>query len=374
MFGQINWSRWTLLFVTVLTTGLSNGTRPGRSQVVGPTQPAPIISGKWKLDTGEVITVSQDSTGKVTALFTPSVPCLQRSTRSILFSAPLKITGSGDTATAKLESDQFWACTRTPAMVTECGVQELFMTKFRATVGPFSITGEVLRPHYDFEMVGGRRTNCRRNAAKDGWAPFSLTPLCRPATPWFDKDTNCPDAQRPVITTSPGHVVLSICGSEIYRHSFDHQPYLEEYAAALVERVKQQIGSTVCCQSFRNALRSGEPCNPGSDVDCDGRPNQTDEVADAPFPDINIFSSPPGASVAPFPAGLDPDDPDFLPGSTARASRGVGDCDCKWELIKGVLNCGTGGQQHSYVATWRCPTTGAEVITTKYATANTPCP
>jgi len=374
MFGQINWSRWTLLFVIVLTLALSNGTRLGRSQVVGPTQPAPLLSGKWKLDTGEVITVSQDSTGKATALFTPSVPCLKNSTRTILFSAPLKITGSGDTASATLESDQFWACTRTPAMVTECGVKELFMTKFRATVTPFSITGEVLRPHYDFEMVGGRRTNCRRNADKDGWAPFSLTPLCRPATPWFDKDTGCAEAQRPVITTSPGHVVLSICGSEIYRHSFDDQPYLEEYAAALVERVKQQVGSTVCCQSFRNALRSGEPCNPGSDVDCDGRPNQTDEVADAPFPDINIFSSPPGASVAPFPAGLDPDDPDFLPGSTARASRGVGDCDCKWELIRGVLNCDTGGQQHSYVATWRCPTTGAEVITTKYATANTPCP
>ena len=187
MFGQINWSRWTLLFVIVLTLALSNGTRLGRSQVVGPTQPAPILSGKWKLDTGELITVSQDSNGKVTALFTPSVACLKNSTRTILFSAPLKMTGSGDTATTTLESDQFWACTRTPEMVTECGVKELFMAKFRATVTPFSITGEVLRPHYDFEMVGGRRTNCRRNAAKDGWAPFSLTPLCRPLHPGLTK-------------------------------------------------------------------------------------------------------------------------------------------------------------------------------------------
>lgn len=373
MFGQINLSRWTLLFVIVLTVALSNGMRLGRSQG-GSMQPTPILTGKWKLDTGEVITISQDSSGKVTAAFTPSVRCLENSTRTTLFISPLKITGSGDTTSAKLESDEFWACTRTPAMVTECGVLELFKTKFRATVGPSSITGEVLRPHYDFEMVGGRRTNCRRVAAKDGWADFSLTRLCWPNTPWFDKDAGCAEAQRPVITTSPGHVVLSICGSEVYRHSFDDQPYLEEYAAALVQRVKQQIGSTVCCQSFRAALRSGQPCNPGSDVDCDGRPNQTDEIADAPFPDINIFSSPPGASVAPFPAGLDPDDPNFMPGSTARASRDVGDCDCKWELIRGVLNCGTGGQQHSYVATWKCPTSGAEVITTKYATANTPCP
>ena len=374
MFSQINWTRRALLFVIALMAALSDAPRVGRTQVVGPTAPAPVLTGKWKLDTGEIITITQN-TRNVTALFTPSVRCLNNSTRTILFSGELKITGTGDTATAKLEGDRFWACTRTPEMVTECGVQELFMTKFRADVSPFSITGESLRPHYDFEMVGGRRTNCRRNAAKDEWGgPFSLTPLCRPSTPWFDKDTSCAEAQRPVITTSPGHVVLSICGSEIYRHSFDDQPYLQEYATALVNRVKQQIGSTVCCQSFRNALRTGQPCNPGSDVDCDGRPNQSDEIADAPFPDINIFSIPPGASVAPFPAGLDPDDPNFLPGSTAQASRNVGDCDCKWELIRGVLNCGTGGQQHSYVATWRCPTSGAEVITTKYATASTPCP
>lgn len=373
MFRPINWSRWAWITVITLTVAVSHGTWIGRSQR-DPAQPAPILSGAWKLDTGETIKISQDSSGKVTAEFKPHVRCLESSTRTTLFTSPLKITGSGETASAKLESDEFWACTRTPAMVTECGVLELFKTKFRATVEPSSISGEVLRPHYDFEMVGGRRTNCRRVAAKDGWAPFSLTRLCWPNMPWFDKDTGCAEAQRPVITTSPGHVVLSICGSEIYRHSFDDQEYLEEYATTLVNRVKQQIGSTVCCQKFRDALRSGQPCNPGSDVDCDGRPNQTDEIADAPFPDINIFSSPPGASVAPFPAGLDPDDPNFLPGSTARASRDVGDCDCKWELIRGVLNCGTGGQQHSYVATWRCPTSGAEVITTKYASANTPCP
>lgn len=95
---------------------------------------------------------------------------------------------------------------------------------------------------------------------------------------------------------------------------------------------------------------------------------------DERLPDINNYIVPDPPAVASFPQGLDADDPNFLPGSTARASRNVGDCDCKWELIKGVLNCGTGGQQHSYVATWKCPTSGAEVITTKYASANTPCP
>lgn len=373
MFRQPDWARLTVLLGVVFIVVVTDRAKPGLSQVVGPTAGPPVLTGKWKLDTGEIIDITQSASGQVTAKFVPPTRCWDLERKS-LFEGKVKTAGSGATASVTIENGRFWACTRTERMWKECPtVSKLFETKLRnVTVSPYSITGEVLRPGY--YLPDGDFRRCRPDSQYEGWESFSLTPLCRPATPWFDKDTNCADAQRPVITTSPGHVVLSICGSEIYRHSFDHQPYLEEYAAALVERVKQQVGSTVCCQSFREALRSGQPCNPGSDVDCDGRPNQTDEVADAPFPDINIFTSPPGASIAPFPPGLDPDDPNFLPGSTARESRDVGDCDCKWELTKGVLNCGTGGQRHSYVATWKCPTTGAEVITTKYATANTPCP
>lgn len=192
MLGQINWSRWALLLLILLMIAISDATFIGRSQV-GPA--APILSGGWKLDTGETIKISQDSSGKVTAEFTPHVRCLENSTRKTLFTSPLKITGRGDTAAATLESDEFWACTRTPAMVTECGVLELFQTKFRATVEPSSISGEVLRPHYDFEMVDGRRTNCRRVPGKDGWADFSLTRFCWPNVPWFEKDTSCADAR-----------------------------------------------------------------------------------------------------------------------------------------------------------------------------------
>jgi len=75
-----------------------------------------------------------------------------------------------------------------------------------------------------------------------------------------------------------------------------------------------------------------------------------------------------------FPPGLDPDDPNFLPESTARDSKGVGECACKWELVKGTLTCSPDGKKdHVYVANWRCPATGKEVMTTKYAKASARC-
>jgi hypothetical protein len=139
VFGEINWTRWTLLLVILLALAASNETRIGRSQREE-RRPMPILTGKWKLDTGETIEIKQDSSGNVTANFTPSVRCLTNSTRTILFSAPLKMTGTPDAEKATLESDQFSACTRTPAMVTECGVRESFMTKFRAEVTEFGMS------------------------------------------------------------------------------------------------------------------------------------------------------------------------------------------------------------------------------------------
>jgi hypothetical protein len=372
MFSQINRTRWALLVLIVLTVAVGERTWIGQSQVVGPTAPAPILTGKWKLDTGEIITITQDARRIVTAVFTPSVPCLN-STRTILFTGELKFTGTGDTATARIEGDRFWACTRTPAMVTECGVQAVFMTKFRADVTPFSITGEVLRPHYDYEIVNGRRTNCRRNSEEDAWAPFSLQPLCRPSTDWFDRGagTSCQDARSPEVIVDSLHATVRICGSVAFSHSFtetDTSP--DQYGVVLQNEVLRQVGSRVCCDRFRQPVQSGQ-CDPRNDIDCDGRPNHMDIQTipggyTVPLPDINIYSTALGAAVAPFPDGLNPDDPGFVPNSNG--------CDCKWQLIKGVLTCGTGGQGHSYVATWKCPTSGREVTTRKDATANTPCP
>ncbi len=51
--------------------------------------------------------------------------------------------------------------------------------------------------------------------------------------------------------------------------------------------------------------------------------------------------------------------------------------DCQWELMKGELKCNAatveGKLQHVYQAKWRCPSTGVEADTFKYAPATAPC-
>jgi hypothetical protein len=202
---------------------------------------------------------------------------------------------------------------------------------------------------------------------------------CEKPNPWFDPSSDCSDVQSPQIAIKQSAVSLSICGSPVFRYVPDSKDplLLEAYQAALRDWVRQRVGSKICCNKFSEAARSGKPCNPQADLDCDGKSNQTDVVSEgeATYPDINnLFSTRAGAAIDPFPVGLDPDDPDFMPESTARKSKGVGECACKWELIKGDLKCSPDGkQQHVYTATWRCPSTKAEVFTTKYVPATKPC-
>jgi hypothetical protein len=199
-------------------------------------------------------------------------------------------------------------------------------------------------------------------------------------TPWFDRSVPCPDVQAPQIDIVGSEVRLSFCGVPIYRwDSKNKDPLLREaYKIALMERVTQTAGSKICCTSFRRSMQTGRPCNPAEDLDCDGKPNQTDvnttRKDETPYPAIDLYTTAAGAKVDEFPFGMNPDDPDFMPQRTARDSKGVGDCPCKWELISGNLACSPDGRQnHVYTATWKCPTTGKEVFTTKYAKASEPC-
>ena len=200
-------------------------------------------------------------------------------------------------------------------------------------------------------------------------------------TPWFDRSTPCTDVQSPQVTLVGSEVKLSFCGFPIFR--FDpagdkDQLMREAYVSVLKDWVKQTVGSKVCCSSFRKSMQTGEPCNPAVDIDCDGKPNQTDVnttySSSVPLPAIDLYTSPAGSAIDPLPSGLNPDDPNFMPNTTARDSKGVGECACKWELIKGDLKCSPDGQQqHVYVATWRCPSNKTEVMTTRYAPATAPC-
>jgi hypothetical protein len=255
-------------------------------------------------------------------------------------------------------------------MWKDCGLDKIFETQFRATATPFGITGENFRDGY--WIPGGDFTKCSRDSKYDEWTPFSLTPLCRPSTSWFDRGTTtCQNSRSPEILADAIQATVRICGFTVFQYRFSETDIATaafgNYGAVLDAEVKRQVGNRVCCDSLRQAATTGQPCNPGVDFDCDGKPNETDvKYANStiPLPEINIFSSAPGANVAPFPAGLNPDEPGFVPDSAG--------CDCKWSLIRGVMNCGTGGQGYTYVATWECPTTGARVATRKQMSTG-PC-
>lgn len=231
---------------------------------------------------------------------------------------------------------------------------------------------------------------CRRSKAAGKICP-ALKPFCKdgipptgkgctdPATPWFGGSPNCKDVQAPVVAINNAAVTVSICGLPVFRGSPPPPPdsvLLEAYSFVVRDHVQSAVGSRVCCDSLREAARTGKPCYPGVDIDCDGKPNDADisGAPNVPVPEINLFTKQKGAAIDNFPVNLDPDDPNFMPESTARDAKGVGECPCKWQLTKGTLTCSPDGtKDHVYAATWTCPANGKEVFTTKYAKATAPC-
>ena len=209
---------------------------------------------------------------------------------------------------------------------------------------------------------------------------------CEKPTPWFGNSSACADAQAWVAEMDGRTVTLSICGAPVFRHVVEPPGEVNTYSSNLLSRVQKSAGTVVCCDKFREAARTGVPCDPRADVDCDGKPNQTDvlrelpppkpnetdvlappSVLGPPYPSVSrLFTAPEGAAIDPFPPGLDANDIDFFPPQDK--------CDCKWELVKGTLTCSADGRQpHAYQARWRCPSSGNERFTRKEANATAPC-
>ena len=216
-------------------------------------------------------------------------------------------------------------------------------------------------------------------AACGGTAGDGPKPDCQKPTPWFDPQPDCKDVQAPVVAINNRAVTVSVCGYPIFRGT-QPPPYdplaIDAYKNVMEGNVQSAMGSKVCCDKLRDAARTGNPCFPAVDIDCDGKPNDRDTFREgsSEYPDINLFTRSSNQNIDRFPPGLDPDDPNFMPWSTARDSKGVGDCPCKWELTSGKLTCSPDGRaDHVYAATWTCPANGKEVLTTKYVKATGPC-
>ena len=229
-------------------------------------------------------------------------------------------------------------------------------------------------------LKAGRSASCpAAKAACDG-ATTQETPKrdCQKPAPWFDPSSDCKDVQAPVVAVNNQAVTVSVCGYPVFRGS--PSPPINELALtaykSVVESHVKNIGSRVCCDKLRDAARTGDPCFPAVDIDCDGTPNDRDTIRDgvAVVPNINLFTMGAKQFIDPLPPGLGPDDPNFMPGPTARESKDVGDCPCKWELTEGKLTCSRDGREdHVYAATWTCPANGKEVLTTKYVKGSEPC-
>lgn len=207
---------------------------------------------------------------------------------------------------------------------------------------------------------------------------------CERATPWFGNSSPCTDVQAWIAEMDGRTVTLSICGAPVFRHVVEPPADVNTYSSNMLARVIASAGTTVCCDKFWEAARTGKPCDPRADVDCDGRLNEKDSLPEvlppkpnsdplappeygAPYPTIGRpFSKAEDAPIDPFPPGLNSDDTEFFPPQDK--------CDCKWELVKGTLTCSAGGsQRHVYQARWRCPSTGNERFTRKEAPASAPC-
>jgi hypothetical protein len=222
---------------------------------------------------------------------------------------------------------------------------------------------------------------CEKIKAQKGFKSFQATcpvfatfcseekksPDCENPTPWFGPPpAGCKDVQSPAVAMTKGAVTLSVCGFPVFSRPAPDDLERTAVLEVMKSELKERAGSKVCCDKFREAARTGKPCNPEVDIDCDGRSN-ADDIDSTGLPVINkIFTTAQGAAVDPFPLGLDPDDTEFFPPQDK--------CDCKWQLVKGTLNCSPDGKQpHFYQARWKCASTGNEIFTRKDAPATAPC-
>lgn len=188
-----------------------------------------------------------------------------------------------------------------------------------------------------------------------------------PSAPWLGSPpAGCKDFQGWQIEQTGGTVSLYVCGYRVYSNPTvgTDKLFSAAYVAALRDNVRDAIGDGLCCDAFREAVRTGDPCNPTRDFDCDGKPNTEDH--DGSFPKIDLsYTTGQGAKIDPFPPGMNAGE--IYPNQFS--------CNnCQWELIRGELKCSPDGKQkHVYQAKWKCPSTGVEADTFKYAAATEPC-
>jgi hypothetical protein len=194
---------------------------------------------------------------------------------------------------------------------------------------------------------------------------------CARPTPWFDTSprSGCKEVKEPQLTISGGSAILYMCRYPVFHYTSKHlldPDLVEVYRAAVLSDLQYNGLAKVCCDKFKEAVRTGKPCDPRSDVDCDGVPNKSDvHSTDGQLPKIDgKYTVGPDAKPDAFPTGMTVDA--ILPPAACE--------DCKWVLTAGKLKCNPDKtKRHEYEATWRCPTTKEVVPVTKLSAPGARC-
>ena len=192
---------------------------------------------------------------------------------------------------------------------------------------------------------------------------------CTPPEPiskgpnWFDTTYRCKDLQPTNVTHrlvgTKCEIKYSACGTVVYT-ILSQTGLTGANCTSWADAHEGVFPPRVCCDRWRQATAAGSPCNPLRDVDCDGKLNAQDDFVDFQ----KTFEIAPSATIDATPRGLNLEE--ISPTEPCE--------DCKWVLIRGELKCGGGANgAHTYLATWKCPKTGAEQITVKTAPATVPC-
>jgi hypothetical protein len=226
----------------------------------------------------------------------------------------------------------------------------------------------------DFRKVADALTDreicCDEDAADENQPTGDERPperQCAPPTPWFGSPAGCKELKSPQVVITGGTVYIYMCSYAVFHYTVGHDEIFNEaYKAALITRLAARGLAQVCCDKFEDAVKTGKPCNPRLDVDCDGKPNSSDFTPDGTFPAIDgRFTEPSGTSLDALPGGLN-----------LEAISPPDQCEgCRWELIKSELKCNPDPtKRHTYESTWRCPTTGKEVQVDRLSKPGAPCP
>ncbi|MGQ0542695.1 MAG: hypothetical protein ACT4O9_12710 [Blastocatellia bacterium] len=177
--------------------------------------------------------------------------------------------------------------------------------------------------------------------------PEDKKPKCDPPAeaievgPWNRAD--CKDFQDVVFRLTGGVLAVTACEQVLYKSPVD---------ALYAEAMKAAWPNKICCDKLKGPRDS--PCDYSVDLDCDGTPNQRDDLPDNYDGEESFYAIPPGTTFDPLPKGL----------RLSHLLPDIACIGCKWELVKGDVKCTAKSSRTGlfwYEATWKCPKTGMEV-------------